>query len=369
MAKRMTIMIIALLVVFGGLFAWNMVRDYFTKKYFANLPEPVATVSAVKVTATSWQPRLNAVGSMLAVNGVNVSSQEPGKIIAILFKSGQLVAKGQPLIQLDAAKDQKVLQQYQAQLELSKLDYQRNLKVYPQGGVSKQALDQKHSQYQQDLASMQQQQVVVDRTTIRAPFAGKIGIRNVNLGQYINAGDSLVNLQSMNPLYVQFSLPEQDLQKLHINQVLQLSLDAYPKKTFTGKITAINSTVDNQTRNILIQGTVPNAAYLLYPGMFARVQVLLPKQSNVVVVPQTAVTFGLYGNISYVVKPGGKDKEGKSVLRAYQVFVKPGERSGASVVILSGLKPGDLVVTSGQLKLHDKALVEINNNVTSKKSS
>jgi membrane fusion protein, multidrug efflux system len=198
---------------------------------------------------------------------------------------------------------------------------------------------------------------------INAPFSGKLGIRNVNIGQYVSPGTGLVNLQSMDPLLIQFTLPEQQLEKLYPGQPLEFTVDTYPHQVFHGKITATEAAVNIQTRNIMVEGLIPNADMQLYPGLFANVQVLLPTQQNVVTVPQTAVSYTLFGDSVFVVKPEGKDKEGKPNMVVHIRYVTTGDRHGDKVAITKNLKAGEEVVNSGQLKLNDGDTVLINNSI------
>jgi len=229
--------------------------------------------------------------------------------------------------------------------------------------VSKSTYDQALATLRQAHAQVNKSLVMIGKKNIRAPFSGKIGIRQVNIGQYINPGDTLVSLQSLDPLYVDFSLPEQYLKSLYLNQRISIEVDAYPDEKFYGKITAINALVTEATRSINVQGTLPNTNYRLYPGSFANVNVYLPKRKSVVTVPQTAMTYSLYGNTVYVVEQKGKDRKGKPILRAYERYVTVGPMKDNVVVIKKGIKASEIVVTSGQNKLQNGTRVVINNNV------
>ena len=357
MKKRMTIMVIALVIVFGAIFGWGMVKNYYTRKFLANYKPPPATVSAAKVVETAWNPTLKAVGTLTAVYGVNVSSQTTGMINKILFNSGQLVKKGQVLIQLDDAVDQRDLQNFEAQLQVAKLKYDRYLKLKGTQALSQEAIDEAQSAYMQAKAQVAKAQALINQKTIRAPFDGKIGIRQVNLGQYIQPGANVASLQSLDPLLVQFSLPEQDLNVVKVGQPIQVKVDSSPGKVYPGVVSAINSEVDQQTRSILIQARVPNPRYALYPGSFANLSVVLPQQQHVLIVPQTAVNYSLYGDSVYVIEASKTNPHVK------QQLVKTGDKINNNIVILEGLRAGDLIVTSGQMKLHNGARVVISNDV------
>lgn len=354
-------MIIALVIVFGGIFGFDYARSYFMGKFFASFEPPPAVISATKAKSETWTPAIDAVGSLVAVNGVDVSAETSGMVVKIFFQSGDSVKKGQPLVQLDDRADQQDLKNFQAQLALAKINYDRSQKLYKQKAVSEAQRDTDKAKMQEAVASVAKTEVLISEKLIKAPFAGKIGIREINLGQYVSPGSSVVTLQLLNPLYVQFYLPQQDYKDLYVNQPIELTVDAYPDKKFKGKITAINAKVDTNTRNILIQASLPNDGNLLVPGMFANTKVLLPKQDNVITVPQTAISFSLYGDSIYVINQDGKDKKGKPILKVKREYIKVGDRRAGQVAILSGIKAGDEIVTSGQLKLQDGMRVEINN--------
>lgn len=359
MKKRMIIMLIGVAIVFGGVFGFDYVRSYFMGKFFANFQPPPAVINATKATEETWQPSLLAVGSLVAVKGVEVTTQVPGQVTDIYFHSGDHVEKGQPLLQLDARTDIQDLKNYQAQLTLAQLNYNRSAELYQKKAVSKSDLDTNQAQLEEAKALVQKTEVLIDEKKIEAPFAGKIGIRQVNIGQYLTAGTDIVSLQALNPLYVQFYLPEQELSKAKVGQDVTVTVDAFPGEKFAGTVTAIDSKVDTGTRNILIQATIPNDQKQLLPGMFVTVNVLLPVQKNVVTVPQTAISYSLYGDSVYVIKQDGTDKDGKPILKAYREYIKIGERRDNEVAIESGIKAGQEIVTSGQLKLQDGMRVQI----------
>jgi len=363
MGKRMTITIIALVIVFGGIFSFNVFRTHLIKQFEKNYVPPPANVSATKATTQSWQPTLMAVGSLVAINGVNVSPEVSGIVMTIRFSSGQMVEKGQPLIQLDNSTDLEDLKNNKAALDLAKLDFTRKASLWRSGAISKSDYDQALATLRQSQAAVNKSLVAISKKNIRAPFSGKIGIRQVNIGQYVNPGDALVSLQSLNPLYVNFSLPEQYLKDIHLNQKISITVDAYTHEKFYGKITAINALVTEATRSIEIQATLPNPDLRLYPGSFADVLIYLPEKKSIVTVPQTAVTYSLYGNTVYVINKKGKDKKGKPILKAYQRYVTVGGMKNNLIVIEKGIKVGEVVVTSGQNKLRNGIVIVINNSV------
>lgn len=361
--KHMRTMLIIAVIVFGGLFLFNEARKFLLNRFFAHFSLGAVTISTSIAKEESWTPSINAIGSLVAINGVQVSPEVAGMVTDIFFQSGQIVKAGQKLVQLDDRTDQQDLINLNSQLTLTKINYDRQVQLFQTKSTSQSSLDSANAEFQQALAAVNKTKILISEKLITAPFTGKIGIRNVNIGQYVSPGTPLVNLQSLNPLHVQFSLPEQNFKLLSYGQPLEIQVSNYPNEKFKAKITAIDASVDPVTRNILIEGTVPNDNFKLYPGMFANVQVLLPKQNKVVTVPQTAVSVSLYGDIVYVVEQSGKDKEGKPIYTVHQQYVTIGDRRGNEIAILQGIKAGQQVVNSGQLKLENGAQVIINNSV------
>lgn len=364
--KTRVIWIISFFIfIFAATFIFYGVKMFFIHEYFKNFKEPPVYVATTTAELKTWHPFLSAVGSLKASNGVDVNSEVSGQIVAIDFQSGEYVQQGDLLVQLNDAMDQQALLRDQAKLNLDRVDYERNELLLKQNAVSRSAVDAAKAAYLQSQAAVESDNVMITQKKIRAPFAGKIGIRQVNVGQYITSGTSIVSLQALHPLFVDFSLPEQNLPLLHNNQTITLKVDAYPNREFMGKITAINSKIDVDTRSIAVRATVPNENETLYPGLFADVKVILPQTENVITVPQSAVTYSLYGDSIYVIETRGKDKKGKPIFIAAQKYVKVGERRDNVVAILSGIKAGDWVVTSGQIKLvQPDSPVLINNAVS-----
>ncbi|MBS0358415.1 MAG: efflux RND transporter periplasmic adaptor subunit [Proteobacteria bacterium] len=363
MKKRLIIMIIALLIVFGGIFGFLMMRGIMMKKYFASFEQPPVVISSAKVNAKTWQPTLDAVGDLSAVNGVAISSEVSGIVKKIYFDSGQLVEKGDLLVELRDEVDTAELQHNEATLKLAQQDYQRHLNLAKQNAVALAALDSTRAALDQAQATLTKTKALLEQKHIRAPFSGKLGIRKINVGQYIAPSAEIVSLQSLNPLYINFSLPEDKFKHLYLGQPIDLKIPAYQNEKFTGKVTAINSNVSTATHNILIQGTVENANNRLYPGMFATLHVILPEQKDVLTIPQTAVNYSLYGNSVYVINQDGNDAKGKPILKAHRVYVTLGETEGNDVIVSEGLKAGQEIITSGQLKLEDNSRVEVNNSI------
>ena len=363
MKKRMIMMLIIVGCVFGLIFLFDIVRDIMMKRFFAHFALPTVTISTSIAKAEDWSPNIPAVGSLVATSGVEVSPQVAGMVTAINFQSGQMVKQGDPLIQLDDRTDQQDLKNFNAQLNLAQLDYQRQVNLTKTNSTSKSSLDQAAANLQEAQSAVAKTQVLIDEKLIKAPFSGKLGIRNVNLGQYVSPGTGLVNLQTMDPLLVQFSLPEQNLKYLHPGQAIDFTVDTYPNQKFRAQITATEAAVNVQTRNIMVEATVPNPDMRLYPGLFANIDVLMPLQQKVVSIPQTAVSYSLFGDSVFVVNDEGKDKEGNPNKVVHRRYVTTGDRRGNEVAILKNLKAGEEVVNSGQLKLEDGVQVLINNSV------
>ena len=364
MAKRIIIVIIALAILFGLVFGFHAFRSVMIGKYVKQMLSSPVTISTVTAQTEDWHPGLRAVGNLTAVNGIDVNSEVPGQIINIYYKSGQNVKKDDLLIQLDDSLDQQNLKTQETQLNFVQSDYNRKKTLAARNVISQSDLDVASNNLHQAQSAVAAAKLSISFKKIKAPFTGRLGISQVSIGQYITPGLPLVPIQQMDPLYVDFTLPEQQLRYLSANQSVEVTVDAYPQRVFTGKITAINSRSDPTTHTISVRATIPNPETLLYPGIFAVVNVVLPSQQNVVTLPQTAIAYSLHGDSVYVVTDTGKkDEQGKPILVAEQRFVKVGERKGNNVAILEGVKPGEQVVNAGQLKLQPGMRVNVNNSV------
>jgi membrane fusion protein (multidrug efflux system) len=294
---------------------------------------------------------------------VDVTTEIGGLVREVRFKSGDEVKAGQVLVQLNADADVGLLRSLEAAAELARIVYERDKEQFAIQAVSKAVLDGDAADLKSKEAQVAQQAAVVEKKTIRAMFEGRLGINAVNLGQYVNPGDKIVTLQSLDPIFVDFFLPQQNLSRLKIGLTVTVTTDAIPGRTFEGRINAINPKVDPDTRNLQIEATIANAKHELLPGMYATVTVQSGGVQQYLTLPQTSVTFNPYGESVYVIEEGGKGADGKPVLTARQTFVTVGETRGDQVAILKGIKPGDLVATSGQLKLKNGSAVVINNTV------
>ena len=364
MKKRMVIMLVIVGVLLGGLVGFNFFKGYMMQKYMASAPTPPATVSAMTAEYQQWQPQLSAVGTMRAVRGVDVTTEVAGLVRSVGFKSGDEVKAGQVLAQLNADSDIAQLHSLEAAADLAATVYERDKAQLAAEVISKAQVDTDAGDLKSKRAQVAQQAALVEKKTIRAPFSGKLGISTVNPGQYLNAGDKLVTLQTIDPIYVDFTLPQQQLPLVSVGQKVALTTDAYKGVTFEGKVNAISPKVDTNTRNVQIEATIPNARRLLLPGMFATVKVNSGEEQRYLTLPQTAITYNPYGSTVFVVKPSEKkDDKGNAILIAQQVFVTPGPTRGDQVAIVKGVEPGTQVVTSGQVKLKNGMPVVVNNAV------
>jgi len=353
MKKPMTIMLICVGILFGGIFAYKAIMGYLFQRFMASQSQSV-TVSAMKAGYADWQPHLSASASLRAVQGVTIAAEVAGLVQKIDFTPGSIVKQGDMLVMLDADADIAHLHSLEALSELSKVTYDRDKVLYDKGAINKAQLDADKADLDSKQAQVKEQAALVDKKMIRAPFSGKLGISAVNPGQYLNPGDKVVTLQNLNPVYVDFYVPQQALTQLSTGQPVEVTVDAYPGKIFAGNITTIDPIVDINTRNVQIEATVENTQYQLVPGMFATISVHTGKPMRYLTLPQTAISFNPYGNIVYMIIHH----------KAAQTFVKTGETRGDQIAILEGLKESDLVVTSGQLKLKNNTPVIIDNTVT-----
>lgn len=401
MNKKMRNMLIALAVVFGGILIFNLIKAFMIKRFFATYEPPAVTVSSVVATKRDWNPVIHAVGNFEAINGVAINSEVAGKIVALHFVSGQFVLKDTPLVDLNDSIEQATLKFNQADLALQGINYKRQLDLLKRGATPSSSVDEAHAKLEQAQANADKTQAMINQKHIKAPFSGRLGISQINLGQYVTPGQTeIVTLQSMDPLYLNFHLPEQRIKELHLNQTITFSVEQSPNVLFEGKITAINSKVDTDTHNIEIQALLYNCpasaiaspeqpslvkvkkhlfetkpivvcdtktntdnkttAFNFVPGMFARIEIELPPMRDMIVLPSTAISYSLYGNSVFVIE---KDQQDPNILRVNRTFIKTGDQKGNYTVILSGVKAGQMVVSSGELKLQNGTRVVINNSI------
>lgn len=363
MRKPMLIMLAILGVLFGGILAFKIFAHVMMNRFFASMENPTYTVSTMKAEYQVWKPEIKAVGSTRATLGVNITAQLGGMIQNIYFTPGAIVKQGDVLVQQNADPNIGQLHALEANAELAKITYFRDKKQFKARGISKQQLDSDLQNWKSIQGQVEQQRAIVKQLTIAAPFTGRLGVSNVNPGQFLNPGDSVVTLQSLDPIYVDFYLPQNLLSHVAVGQTVAIEIDAFKGKSFTGKVTTINPIVETGTRNVEVEATLPNHDNLILPGMFTTVTVDRDISEKYITIPKASVTYNPYGDLVYFVTKVGESKDGKEVYRAKQKFVTVGESRGDQVAILTGLNEGELIVTSGQLKLKNNSLVAINNTV------
>ncbi len=362
--KRTAAMLAAVGLLFGGIFAYHAYKSYIEKKSMASFRPPPVAVSAITVGYMYWQPQIKAVGSLRAVHGVDVTSEISGMVRHVYFRSGEVCRKNQLLVQLDAAPDIALLHSLEAAARLARTVYERDKKQFFEAqAVSKATLDADAADLKSKRAQAAQQRAIVEEKTIQAPFAGQLGISTINPGQYINPGSKIVSLQALGLLYADFYLPQQDFSRIGIGRKVIARTDVYPGREFHGVITSINPEVESSTRNVEVEATFRNPGHRLLPGMYVVVEIQAGAPQRYLTLPQTAVTFNPYGKTVFVVEKGPKGPEGKPVQIVRQTFVTTGGTRGDQVAIVSGLKEGEVVVTSGQLKLRNGTRVIINNSI------
>lgn len=359
MLKRMVIMLICTGVIFGGIFAYKV----FSKKHMNANVMPPTSVSVITVTYSSWSSKLSATGNLRAINGVDVTTEVSGIVSKIVFKPGDSIQEGETIIELNADAEKAQLKSLEAQAELALITYNRDKEQFAVQGISKATLDLDAANLKSTNAQVAQQMALIAKKVIRAPFKGRLGISAVNLGQYLNPGDKIVTLQSLDPIYVDFYLPQQALPQIAVQRPVVLTTDTYPQVSFHGKVTSMNPKVDLATRNIEVEATLSNAENQLLPGMFGVVDITTSAPKPYLTVPQTAISYNPYGDLVYVLKEKEKDKNGNPVFIADQRFITVGETRGDQVQILKGVDEGELIVTAGQLKLKKGSLAVINNAV------
>jgi membrane fusion protein, multidrug efflux system len=363
MTKRMTIMLIVVGLVFGGVFGFQIFKNTMIKKFMSAMPVPPQTVATVMAAVQEWQPQIEAVGSLRAVNGADLAFEVSGIVKDLHFNSGDDVAAGDILVTLRAEDDTAKLAALQATAALSEIVHQRDQEQFKIKAVSQATLDTDAANLKNAKAQVTEQQAVVAKKTLRAPFAGHLGLRAVDIGQYISAGTTVVTLQALDPIYADFFLPQQVLNQIRLEQAVTIKIDTYPNQDFAGTITAINPKIDPATRNVQVRATLKNPDRRLLPGMYASVNVAAGDKQRYVTIPQTAVTYNPYGETVYIVDDKGKDPQGQPQLIARQIFVTAGLRRGDQVAILSGVEEGQTVVTAGQMKLHNGSLLTIDNSI------
>jgi len=362
---RSVTLAICLLIAIGG-FVFGIKILQIGKMMSTPMVMPPTTVSSAVVKEEDWAPTLSAIGSVSAVQGAVASTELGGVVAEIDFQSGGVAKKGDVLMRLDSSAEEAQLHTAEADLELAKANLERERDLAARKVVSKQELDTAQSTFGQKQGAVDNMRSFITKKQVRAPFDGMLGIRQVNVGQMINSGQQVVQLTALDRVYVDFALPQQNLPQLAAGYEARVHADALPGREFKGKVTAINSMVDNVTRNISLQATLDNSAHELRPGMFVKVDVILPEKSKTLVIPGSAVSYAPYGNSVFVIDKKKDPKTGKESQSLRQAFVRIGEARGDFVAVTEGLKAGDVVVSTGVFKLRNGMPVVINNDLAPK---
>ena len=362
MAKRMILMLILMTIFIAGLGFVKLRQFQAMAGAFAAMQPPPDAVTTITTAQEMWASTLNAIGTVAAVQGVTVSADLPGVVDRIAFDSGRSVEKGDVLVQLDTRQEQAQLAGADSQLQLARLNFERMQDLVQQDAVSRAEYDAAAAAHKQADARLREIRATIERKTIRAPFAGVLGIRQVNLGQYLAGGDPVVPLQSVNPVYVNFGVPQQEASQMRVGRRVRITVGELGDDEFTGRVSALDSIVDQTTRNVQVQATLANPGGKLRPGMFVQAQVILGDSRPVLALPASAINYAPYGDSVFVVTDM-KNPQGQAYRGVRQQVVKLGAARGDQVVVLSGIKPGEEVVTSGVFKLRNGAAVQVNNKV------
>jgi membrane fusion protein (multidrug efflux system) len=358
---RAVIVLLVLGLLLGAVFGWGAVKAMFIGKFLATLKYAPQTISTVTAEKAPFAPTIEATGNLVAEQGASLSSQVAGIVDKIKFKSGSDVKKGQVLLTLRPNNDAAVLAQLQAVAALAKITYQRDVAQFQAKAISAQTVDSDRATMASDLAQVQSQQALMAEKVIKAPFAGRIGVRAVDVGQYLAAGAAIASLQQLNPIDVNFYVPQTDLAKIHPGQAIAVTVGGFGNTVFTGKITSLDSVISTQSLMILVRGTLHNPHDELLPGSFARVSISAGAPQEFITLPKTAITYNAYGDTVYEVV--NQKKNGKIQQVAEQKFVTLGPSRGDQVAVVKGVAAGDVVVSAGQLKLHPGAFVKVNNKI------
>jgi membrane fusion protein (multidrug efflux system) len=362
MAKRMILMVV-LMTIFITVLGFVKFRQFQAMAgEFAAMQPPPDAVTTIVAAREEWPATLNAIGTVAAVQGVTVSADLPGIVDRIAFDSGKTVGKGDILVQLDTRQEQAQLAGAESQLQLARLNFERMQGLVQQDAVSRAEYDAAAAGHKQAEARLGEIRATIERKTIRAPFSGVLGIRQVNLGQYLTGGAPVVPLQSLNPVYVNFGVPQQQTTEMRPGRSVRITVGELGDSEFTGRVSAIDSVVDQTTRNVQVQATLANPGGKLRPGMFVQSQVMLGAGRPVVALPVSSINYAPYGDSVFVVTDM-KNPHGQSYRGVRQQVVKLGAARGDQIAVLSGVNPGEVVVTSGVFKLRNGAAVQVNNTV------
>ena len=362
MLKRMIVMLVLMTVLVAGLGFVKIRQFQAMAEQFAAMQPPPEAVTTIVAQQESWPATLSAIGTVAAVQGVTVSADLPGIVDRIAFDSGRTVGQGDVLVQLDTKQEQAQLAAAEAQAQLAALNFKRMEGLVQQDAVSRAEYDQAAAAHSQAEAKVREVKATIERKTIRAPFSGVLGIRQVNLGQYLTGGDPVVPLQSLNPIYVNFGVPQQNASQMGRGRTVHITAAGLRHAEFTGRISAIDSVIDETTRNVQVQATLANPGGRLRPGMFVQAEVTLGAPQSVITLPASAISYAPYGDSVFIVTDM-KDPQGHTYRGVRQQVVKVGPARGDQVAVVTGVKPGEEVVTSGVFKLRNGVAVQVNNTV------
>jgi len=362
--RRMIVMLFSVFVLLGLIVGFNQLKTFMFNRFMAGMGVQPATVTTIVVEKQEWQPKMTSVGNVRAFRGVDLSTEVGGLVARVPIKSGMDVNEGDLLIKLNDSADVAQLNSFKAMADLAKVINERDKAQLAIQAISKNVFDTSTADMKAKRAQVDQQTALVAKKNLKAPFSGRVGIVTINPGQYVNPGDKLLTLQTIDPIYVDFTLPQSSAGIIQAGQTIELQTDAFKDLVFLGKITAVSPKVELNTRNIQIEAQISNPEKKLLPGMFANVNINLGDRVELLTLPQTAVTYNPYGSTVFIAKKTDRlDKKGIPVMEAQQVFVTPGLTRGDQVAIVKGLEPGMTVITSGQLKLKNGTPLIINNSV------
>jgi membrane fusion protein (multidrug efflux system) len=364
MIKPLVILVLVAALILGGIFAWGAFKGKMMAKYMGMAATAPQTVSTTVAKSLSWQAQTQSVGSLRAVRGADLSLQIAGIVDEIHFESGSEVPAGAVLLKLRPYDDTAKLEQLQAAAVLAEQTYKRDQEQFAAQAISQAVLDTDVSTLKSAKAQVLAQQALIDEKTMRAPFAGTLGIRQVDVGQYLTAGTAVVTLQALDPILIDFYVPQQALSELKAGQAVGATVDTYPGTPFTGTIESINSKVDLASRNVQVRASFKNADHRLVPGMFATVEIDNGAATTQITLPQAAITYNPYGDTVFVVQHSGTDDKGKPKLAVQQRFVQLGATRGDQVAVTSGVAAGDEIVVAGQMKLRNGSFIVVDNSVT-----
>ena len=357
LVRWLVIVGLILIVVLGAFYGFEQFRKNAIAKFFAGNKPPPTTINVALAQSEPMSRFLDAIGTVAAVNQVTIAPQVSGRVVKLAFESGASVKQGDALVQLDDATERADLANYQAQAKLATANLQRARTLAQEKYATQASVDQQQSQLDVARAGVARSQALIDQKLIKAPFAGDLGIRQVDLGQYVGPGTAIVSLTKLDQVYVDFTLPEQTRSQLNVGLLVQISADAFPGKSFDAKISTIEPQIDPTTRAIKVRATMDNPERLLQPGMFARARVVLPPQPDVITVPETSVDYTVYGQSVFLIQEDGKDEKGQTKYKAVQSFVTAGARQNGRVAIVKGLNAGDMVANAGQTRIFNGSTV------------